>query len=154
MVRRLFSRTLRTVAIELGELDGFGQVVVRAFPHAFQGGVQVGHRGEHDDGQIRKIRFQLRQQVHAAAVRQTDVKDDQGHGMALHGLLEFHGGAGGNGRQSLVLEKFLQQGDDFGIIVNDENDLPVVQEFTRRDRGKKRDRVVRIGHVGIYFLHH
>ena len=42
---------------EFGELDRFGHVVVGTFTHAFQGGMQVGHRGQHDDGHVREICF-------------------------------------------------------------------------------------------------
>ena len=101
--------------------EGLGHVVVRA---ALQTGDAVGHRGarrEHDDRCSHSLAAQLLEHLEAVDVGQAHIQDDevevlldrQGHGLPALG-----GGVRGEpGR----LETLGEEGDDAGLVLNDED---------------------------------
>ena len=74
----LFKRQLNSVIKDIGH-NRFGQVVIRPYPEAIQGRLEVCCPRDHDDTEVGKFRCDVGKYFHAIPVRQADIQQDQGH---------------------------------------------------------------------------
>ena len=90
--------------------ERFGQVVVGADPHGLHGRLDVSVAGDHDHGHVGQGLLEVDQQVHAAHVRELDVKDDDVERMVPYPGQGFRCGAGRGdlaaGSLELLFEEF------------------------------------------------
>ena len=105
------------------DLERLGDVVVRAVLHGLDGGGAAAEGGHDDDLELVVLALQLLEDRQAVPIGQLDVHHHQVRPLLVVGDLgdRIGPGLGDAGGVAGVLQEVGQEGDDLGVVVDDEN---------------------------------